>query len=103
VGAAGYLLWISTHCTLSPLLWRPRSVEYWIALTNILGSWGFFIAGACTRPVLHGPLALTFVQVCALLFLYPYPYPCSRGKESRSHGHGFSKTDLVDSQTKLAP
>lgn len=65
LSAAGYLLWVSTHCTLSPLLWRPGSVEYWISLTNVMGSVGFLIAGAVTRPALHGPLTLTFVQVCA--------------------------------------
>lgn len=81
VDAAGYLLWVSTHCTLSPLLWRPGSVEYWIALTNVLGSVGFLVAGAVTQPAVHGSLALTFVQVCERSL----PFCCVRGRLDEIH------------------
>jgi len=66
---AGYLYWISSNRSGNPFIWKPKSMQYWIALTNMLGSVGYFIGGASTHPFVRGQLASFFVGTAPQLFV----------------------------------
>ncbi|KAK3284164.1 hypothetical protein CYMTET_8169 [Cymbomonas tetramitiformis] len=65
----GYLYWVSAMENWSLLVWRPRSIEWWIAALNLLGGFGFFFAGTVTTKLVYGKLRNVFVANAPELFM----------------------------------